>query len=140
METNKNNHWLIVFLIFFIILSLALGGYIFYDKFYQKENTNPAESQPIEEPKEELVKKINSSKYWIYDADYEKAVLADSYMVGSWPQYVENIKVPYINISSTYASKANQEIKNVFDIAIDTYNEGVQDKSLFIVLILILLS
>ena len=69
-----------------------------------------------------------STKYWIYDADYEKAVLADSYMVGSWPQYVENIKVPYINISSTYASKANQEIKNVFDIAIDTYNKGVQDE------------
>ena len=61
----------------------ALGGYIFYDKFCQKENANPNESQFIEkeETKDELVKKINSSKYWIYDADYEKNVLADFYLI-----------------------------------------------------------
>ena len=129
METSKNNHGLIVFLIFFILLSLALGCYIFYDKFYQKENTNPTESQFIEkeETKDELVKKINSSKYWIYDADYEKNVLAYFYLING-PIYAEDIKVPFINIDSNYASKANKEIKNVFDIAIDAYNEGVQNE------------
>ncbi len=129
MKTSKNNHGLIVFLIFFILLSLALGGYIFYDKFYKKENANPTESQPIEneENKQELVNKINSSKYWIYDADYEKDVLADFYLINE-PIYAEDIKVPFINIDSNYASKANQEIKKVFDIAIDAYNEGVQNE------------
>ena len=130
VETSKNNHGIIVFLIFFILLSLALGGYIFYDKFYQKENANPTESQPIEkeEPKEELVNKINNSKYWIYDADYEKDVLSDFYNVGSIYKYVDDIKVPFINIDSSYAYKANQEIKKVFDKAIDAYNEGVQNE------------
>ena len=42
--------------------------------------------------------------------------------------YAEDIKVPFINIDSNYASKANKEIKNVFDIAIDAYNEGVQNE------------
>ena len=117
------------FLIFFILLSLALGGYIFYDKFYQKENANPTESQPIdnEKNKEELVNKINPSKYWIYDADYEKDVLADFYLING-PIYADDIKVPFINIDSNYASFANQEIKKVFDIAIDAYNEGVQNE------------
>ncbi len=129
METSKNNHTLIVFLIFFILLSLALGCYIFYDKFYQKENNNPTDSQVVEkeEPKEELVKKINSSKYWIYDADYKKDVLADSYVING-PIYAEDIKVPFINIDSNYASRTNQEIKKVFDIAIDAYNEGIQNE------------
>ena len=129
METSKNNHGLIAFLIFFILLSLVLGGYIFYDKFYKKENANPTESQPIEneETKEELVNKINPSKYWIYDADYEKDVLAESYLINE-PIYADDIKVPFINIDSNYASKANQEIKKVFDKAIDAYNEGVQNE------------
>ena len=129
MKTKKNNYGLIAFLIFFILLSLALGGYIFYDKFYQKENANPTESQPIEneENKEKLVNKINPSKYWIYDADYEKDVLADFYLING-PIYADDIKVPFINIDSNYASKANQEIKKVFDKAIDAYNEGVQNE------------
>ena len=127
METSKNNHVLIMFLMFFILLSLTLGGYIFYDKFVPKENAKPNEEQPIEEPKEELVNKINNSKYWIYDADYEKDVLADFYIINE-PIYAEDIKVPFINIDSNYASLANQEIKKVFDIAIDAYNEGVQNE------------
>ncbi len=127
METSKNNHVLIMFLMFFILLSLALGGYIFYDKFVPKENAKPNEEQPIEELKEELVNKINNSKYWIYDADYEKDVLADFYIINE-PIYAEDIKVPFINIDSNYASLANQEIKKVFDIVIDAYNEGVQNE------------
>ena len=122
MKANKS---LTIFLIFFIILSLALSRYIFYDKVYQKDNHNIINEETT---KEEYVKKINSKKYWIYDADYEKNTLADSYVVGTEPYYAEDIKVPYINIDSAYANKANQELKKVFDNAISIYNEGVQNE------------
>ena len=75
-----------------------------------------------------LQQKNMSKKYWIYDADYEKNTLADSYIVGTEPYYAEDIKVPYINIDSAYANKANQELKKVFDNAINIYNEGVQNE------------
>ena len=52
MKANKS---LTIFLIFFIILSLALSGYIFYDKVYQKDNHNIINEETTTE---KYVKKI----------------------------------------------------------------------------------
>ena len=115
METNKNNYILIALLIFFILLSLALGGYIFYNKFYQKENNNPTELQP--ENKEEIkkdddtIKKLDSNKELVY-------TIKD----------FEYVKMPFINIDSTYVSLVNEEIKKLYDEAVNnttnTYGES----------------
>lgn len=76
----------------------------------------------------DLVSKIDSTKDWVYDAEYTKNVNADSYSTYYETYYVKDIIVPYININSTYANNSNSDIKKVFDDAIKTYNTGANSK------------
>ena len=64
-------------------------------------------------------REINNDKEWIYDAEYTKTVNASSYKTQSGTYYAKDIIVPYINIKSDYATSANNEIKKVFDDAIN---------------------
>ncbi len=74
--------------------------------------------------------KIDVDKDWAYDALYEKNVLADSYTTTYYETfYAKDIIVPYININSSSANKANQEIKKIFDNLIEFYNESVNNKT-----------
>lgn len=74
-----------------------------------------------------LVSKKDESKDWIYDAEYPKNVSKESYHLGKETFYAKDIVVPYINIDSSYADECNKEIKEVFDEAISTFNDGVKD-------------
>lgn len=78
-----------------------------------------------------FVSKLDDSKDFVYDAEYTKNVSADSYLMDK-TYYAKDIVVPYINVNSNYASKSNSEIKKVFDEAINTYNEGVSSKMVYI--------
>ena len=73
------------------------------------------------------VSRIDSSKDWVYDATYEKNVVAESYVqeVGEAKTtfYAKDIVVPYININSADANVANSEIKSIFDKIVSTYNK-----------------
>ena len=73
------------------------------------------------------VSRIDSSKDWVYDAPYEKNVVAESYTpdIGEkkTTTYAKDIVVPYININSADANVANSEIKSMFDEIISTYNK-----------------
>ena len=77
------------------------------------------------------VSKLDNGKDYIYDAYYSKNTKADSYSIDK-TYYAKDIVVPFINIDSNYASKANGEIKSVFDEAISTYNEGVSNKIVYV--------
>lgn len=74
-----------------------------------------------------LVSKKDESKDWVYDAEYQKNVSKESYRRGNETFYAKDIVVPYINIDSSYADECNKEIKEVFDEAINTYNDGIND-------------
>ena len=77
--------------------------------------------------------KVNPDKEWIYDAEYEKDVIQDSYKTEYDEEYfVKDIIVPYININSDDAKKANEEIKKVFDDALDCYKAGIEDKLTYV--------
>ena len=77
--------------------------------------------------------KINKSKELIYDAKYTKDVKAKSYLTHfNEIYYSKDIVVPYINISSVYVNNSNNEIKSVFDKAIESYNEGVDTGLVYI--------
>lgn len=78
------------------------------------------------------VTKIDDTKDWVYDAEYQKNVKADSYATPFHTYYAKDIVVPYININSTYANKVNTEIKNIFDKVIDNYNEGVETERTYV--------
>lgn len=118
-----------------------MGGYIVYESFIKdnnknnNNNNNNNNGNTIKEdiPKtDNTVSKINNDKEWIYDAEYTKTVNASSYKTQSGTYYAKDIIVPYINIKSDYATSANNEIKKVFDDAINKYNEGIKDKLTYV--------
>lgn len=135
---NGNTKFYILIAIL-VILVLLLGGYIVYDKQIKKEEmpktseTNKETETEKENTEETFVSKQDESKDWVYDAEYEKNVLADSYKTYyNKTLYARDIVVPYINIESSYAIKANKEIKKIFNTVIEKYNEGVNDKTTFV--------
>lgn len=76
----------------------------------------------------EVASKIDSNKDWVYAAEYEKNIEAESYTTEfEETYYASDIVVPYININSDDAKSANEEIKMVFDDAIKIFNEGTND-------------
>ncbi|MCL2071549.1 MAG: hypothetical protein FWH07_04850 [Oscillospiraceae bacterium] len=73
------------------------------------------------------------AKNWIHDADYEYDVPFESYTTdfGS-TYYVKDIVVPFINIESADAEKANAEIKEVFLQAVEAYKQGIEDNLTYV--------
>lgn len=71
------------------------------------------------------VAKKDSTKEWVYDADYKKEVDAASYVRNGQELRAIDIKAPYININTTSADSTNDNIKFRFNDAIFEYNRGV---------------
>ena len=70
---------------------------------------------------------------WVYDANYEKDITVDSYETEFGEVYnAKDIIVPFINIDSEDAVEANDEIKQIFDSAINNFNSGVSDKMTYV--------
>ena len=70
-------------------------------------------------------KKIDESKYWVYDADYgkeNKKIYNDSKKT---EEYVSNssedLIVPFININSDYAKSVNENIKKLYEDCYSKY-------------------
>lgn len=82
---------------------------------------------------ENLETQIKEEIDLVYDANYEKDVMADSYETEFGEVYnVKDIMVPFINIQSSYATEANNEIEQIYNSAIDAFNEGVNDKITYV--------
>ena len=106
------------------VMVLILGGYIVYEKLSIKSVNNEEEKD---------VSKINKDKDFVYDAEYEKDVDAESYDNNNGnTYYAKDIVVPFINIDSEYANNSNKEIKSIFEEAIKVYNTGVNNKSSYV--------
>ena len=132
MDNQKKNTVLYVLIVILFVLVLALGGYIIYDKTQNDKPTTPNDTLNTDTNTNNLVSKVDDTKDWIYDAEYSKNVTADSYSTGYNTYYSKDIVVPYINVKSSYADSSNSDIKNVFEDAIKTYNNGVSDKMTFV--------
>ena len=147
MDNKKNNTLLIVLLVIFVLISLALGSFVFYDKVLKNHINSPIENLNNRDYDDDdfddyyddddnynyngnnnYISKINPTQNWIHDAQYEKNVLANSYDT----YYAKDIIAPFININSNDATMVNEEIKGVFDEAINRYNEGVENKTSFV--------
>ena len=86
-------------------------------------NYNPRRSNNKQEIKQEQVqKKIDNTKEWVYDADYgfDNKVLKNQYNDREVFYSNEELIAPYININSKYADIVNNEIKKIY---IDEYNK-----------------
>ena len=92
----------------------------------QSDNNTSTQNNTTEQIK--VGKKIDESKPWVYDAEYlknkEEKKISIDYSNETFST-LSNLKIPYINVDSEEAKKANQEIEN---IAIEQYNKfGKQD-------------
>lgn len=130
MDNQKKNTVLYVLIVILFVLVVVLGGYIIYDKTQNDKPSTPNDT--LNTNTNNLVSKVYDAKDWVYDAEYSKNVSADSYSTGYNTYYSKDIVVPYINVKSSYADSSNSDIKNVFEDAIKTYNNGVSDKMTYV--------
>ena len=143
-KTVKVSLGTVICLFIILILIIALIGMWYYYNMIQNpktdsQNTSNLASQDTNSNTNTNLSnvqvkslKLDDNKEWIYDAEYEKKVTANSYSIDFSTYYAKDIIVPYININSSYASASNSEIKKVFDDAIKEYNTGVNDKLTYI--------
>lgn len=138
MNSQKKNTGLYILITILCVLVLALGGYIIYNKTQNDKssttttNDTTTTTDTTNSNTNTLIPKLDNTKDWVYDAEYTKNVTADSYSTNFETYYSKDIVVPYININSSYANSSNNDIKNIFDDAIKTYNNGVNDKTTYV--------
>lgn len=115
-------------MIVLVIILVGLIAFLVYDRLYnnnesQKEsniNNNSSNNNVVDN------KKI------IYDADYKYDVDVTSYSTSYSTYYIDDIKVPYIDIDSEDVKKINTEIKNIFNDAVNNFKKGVNDKITYV--------
>ncbi len=101
------------------------------------ENTNTQQQELIENVQENndtqetvtMVSKLDDSRDWVYDAEYEKNVIADSY-TNSYDEtyFAKDIVVPYINVDSPDANRINLKIKDIMEELVSTFNAGATEE------------
>lgn len=140
MEKQKNKV-LIVLVIVLLFVILGLGGYIVYDKVLNKNqiennnsNTQNYNGNSGNKNNSNLALKIDSTKDWVYNANYNLPTNEDSYY--GFSDHSKLIKasdliVPYININSSDAKTANQEIYKLYELLINKFNENLKEKIWF---------
>lgn len=112
----KNNKGLVIITIILGVLVVLMGGYIVYDKVLNQNNNS--ESKENKESKNS-VSKLNSSKDWVYDADYNLPTNKESYYGFSDHSKLisaSDLVVPYINIDSDDAKKQTKKSMNYMRI------------------------
>lgn len=140
MKNNKNNK-LIIIIIALIVLIIAVGVYIVYDKVIKNESTvDNSQLNNNQNSNNELLGessiKIDDTKDWTYDANYNLPTDKESYYGYSDHSKLISAKdliVPYINIDSDDAKIANQEIYNLYEELITKFNNNLKDEIWFTV-------
>ena len=159
---KKSKKGLVVNLILIIIALLGVLGYFAYDKLIahksntkdkakteetnkkeekkkkeeEKKKEEAKEQEETKKKEEEISKtttiKIDDSKGFVYDAEYDRGSAPSEYGLGDKTYYLSDLVVPYININTDAARLANDNIKSVFDEVLARYNEGASGKSSYV--------
>lgn len=114
-----------------VILIVALGGMWYYYNFINKEeNSNKVVGNNISNNiGENNISKIDESKQLVYDAEYTYGDLeGKTYISKSMEKTysLEDIVVPYININSDDAIKANKEIQQLFEECAEFFKQELE--------------
>ncbi len=127
----KNKKITIISLITLSSIIVLETGYIIYNhvqtsKELKNINTTYTNKNDKNDNTEtNQIKKIDNTKDWTFNANYDTQGLAESYETKSKEKYyLKDIVVPYLNIDSDYAKSANNEIKDVYDDALKFTKEA----------------
>ena len=94
-------------------------------------NKNQNSQNPNTKNNQEITK-LDESKEWVYSANYEANTTATSYTtLNDEIKELNDLKAPYINVNSETAKFANENIKIIYDEAVDEFNHGLEDKITF---------
>lgn len=126
---EKKNTGLKVLVITLSVLVVSLLGYIIYDKILNNNKEIETNNEVTNR-----VSKLDDSKYWVHDANYNLPTTKESYYGGS--DHTKLIKasdlvVPYININSFDATKKNQEIYKLYEELIAKFNANLKGEIFF---------
>ena len=133
MENNKTNKGLVWLVVILIILVIGLMGFIIYKEFFVNNNlSNENDLNKTTTTTEQINIKIDENKDWVYDAKYVPNVKQQTYTAWDETYNVNDYKAPYININSTYAKTINNEIKKIYDSAMQVFNNGIEDEMSYI--------
>lgn len=121
---KQNNSKTIILIVITMILILAIGiggGFLLANKENNANNTNTTEIKTNKQEQTKTSKKIDESKPWVYDANYGEN--KTNKVVENDNNSNKDLKVPYINIDSEDAQKANEEIKNIYEEMYSKYGD-----------------
>lgn len=126
MKEKSNLAIKIIILIFAILLVIILAIVVAIKVFKVDINSIDVEVEAYEAEQE------NNLLPYVYNADYTYEDLkGKSYIAPYEPPrtflFNDDIILPYININSDDAKKANEEIKNIFNNAAESFKESMQE-------------
>ncbi len=130
-KENRKTSYILIAVSIVLILVVGIGGWILGTKFTSREDEITESDKPVESKKK--VEKEEESKEYVYEATYAYENQYKTYKefintkdevkklnygieveYTEGTQYLENLKVPYINIKSDAAQKVNEKIKNLY--------------------------
>lgn len=132
-KDNRKTSYILIVISIILILTVGIGGWFLGTKFATRDDDLAKNTNTNTNVVPEKVEKEDDSKDYVYDATYtyenkfteykEYANAVDAvktlnhgieveYTEGT--QYLENLKVPYINIKSETAEKVNEQIETLY--------------------------
>ena len=76
--------------------------------------------------------KIDKDLEIVYDANYDDKGLVPSYTKDYGVFYLSDVVVPFINIDSSDAAIVNNQIKDIYNELLKSYERGINDSFTFI--------
>ncbi|MBE5805877.1 MAG: hypothetical protein E7313_04090 [Clostridiales bacterium] len=117
-DTNQNNKSkdkkiaiILISIIIVLILAIGIGVGLWFAGDTTKIINNT--EQIIKTEEKNVNNKLDETKSWVYDAEYNK----ENKIVDNKYNFNNDVVVPYININSKDAEKVNSEIKNIYEEA-----------------------
>lgn len=131
MENKKNNkRGIILIVIIIVILSIL---YVLFATETVNLKTNNIDNNKTNQNITDInsngnnISKLDNSKEWIYDANYKLPTNKED---NNYTNLINasNLVVPYINIDSADAKKANQEIYKLYEDLISMFNKDLKEE------------
>jgi len=127
---NKIDKGIIAIVITIIVLILFCIVYIIFEK--SNEVKDMITTTTTVNTTTKIIGKINKDKEYVYDATYVSNINQETYTINNITYNIDDYKAPYINLNSDYADFINNEIKKLYDNAVEVFNRGVEDKISYI--------
>ena len=123
MKNEKKKNIIILLLVVIILVLLVIMGLLLKNQI--NLSSNQASEENLESLEEQLGIKIDDDLDYVYDANYS---YNNEYTDGM--QYLSNLKVPYININTSDAASANQELETLYLENAKTFDTCAKDQEI----------